>query len=147
MMPGNYDPSVPDEVISVDDAASFEMTRRLAAEEGLLVGGSSGMAVVAGLQAAQDLGEDDVMVIILPDSGRGYLGKIFNDPWMDAHGFETAPVESVLPAGGVPGGVPDGVAAPAAAAPGAGEPTGDWAGTVQDLLQAKPSVLPGSLPN
>ena len=147
MMPGNYDPSVPDEVISVDDAASFEMTRRLAAEEGLLVGGSSGMAVVAGLQAARELGEDDVMVIVLPDSGRGYLGKIFNDPWMDAHGFDTAPVESVLPAGGVPGGVPDGVAAPAAAATGAGAPTGDWAGTVQDLLQAKPSVLPGSLPN
>ncbi|HRO29949.1 MULTISPECIES: cystathionine beta-synthase [Micrococcaceae] len=146
MMPGNYDPSVPDEVIAVDDAASFEMTRRLAAEEGLLVGGSSGMAVVAGLQAARDLGEDDVMVIILPDSGRGYLGKIFNDGWMDEQGFETAPAESVLPAGGVPGGVPD---VGAATAPGAagGAPTGHWEGTVKDLLAAKSSVLPGSLPD
>jgi cystathionine beta-synthase len=150
MMPGNYDPSVPDEVIAVDDAASFEMTRRLAAEEGLLVGGSSGMAVVAGLQAAKDLGEDDVMVIILPDSGRGYLGKIFSDGWMDEQGFETAPVESVLPAGGVPGGVPDvGAPATAAAAPGAAAtaPSGDWDGTVKDLLAAKSSVLPGSLPD
>lgn len=105
-MPGNYDPSVPDEVISVDDAASFEMTRRLAAEEGLLVGGSSGMAVVAGLQAAQDLGEDDVMVIILPDSGRGYLGKIFNEGWMRSHGFTPAgegpTVREVLAARGGP---------------------------------------------
>jgi cystathionine beta-synthase len=149
MMPGNYDPSVPDEVIAVDDAASFEMTRRLAAEEGLLVGGSSGMAVVAGLRAAKDLGEDDVMVIVLPDSGRGYLGKIFSDHWMDEQGFETVPVESMLPAGGVPGGVPDGGApAAAAAAPDAAGPgsAGHWEGTVKDLLAAKSDVLPGSLP-
>jgi len=149
MMPGNYDPSVPDEVIAVDDAASFEMTRRLAAEEGLLVGGSSGMAVVAGLRAARDLGEDDVMVILLPDSGRGYLGKIFNASWMDEMGFETAAAESVLPAGGVPGGVPDGGApATAGAAPGAasGSAPAGWEGTVGDLLAAKSSLLPASLP-
>ncbi len=87
MWPGNYDPSVPDEVIAVSDAESFAMTRRLAREEGLLVGGSSGMAVVAALRAAKDLTEDDVVVVLLPDSGRGYLGKIFNDKWMKSLGF------------------------------------------------------------
>ena len=97
MWPGNYDTAVPDEVIAVDDDAAFAMTRRLAAEEGLLVGGSSGMAVVAGLRAARDLGPDDVMVIVLPDSGRGYLGKIFNDPWMDERGLSYARQETILP--------------------------------------------------
>ncbi|MGO1181770.1 MAG: pyridoxal-phosphate dependent enzyme [Micrococcaceae bacterium] len=97
MWPGNYDPAVPDEIHAVNDAESFAMTRRLAAEEGLLVGGSSGMAVVAGLRAAQELGPDDVMVIILPDSGRGYLGKIFSDTWMDAQGFVVEHAETPVP--------------------------------------------------
>lgn len=91
MWPGNYDPSVPDEVLAVSDAESFTMTRRLAREEGLLVGGSSGMAVVAALKAARGLGPDAVVVVLLPDSGRGYLGKIFNDDWMKAYGFLRGP--------------------------------------------------------
>ena len=89
MWPGNYDPSVPDAVEPVTDAEAFEMTRRLAKEEGLLLGGSSGMAVVAALRVAKDLGEDDVVVVIAPDGGRGYLAKIFNDQWMLDQGFTT----------------------------------------------------------
>src|SRR6476619_514640 len=85
--PTAYDPSVVDEIIAVSDADSFAMTRRLAREEGLLVGGSCGMAVVAALRAAKDLGPDDVVVVLLPDSGRGYMSKIFNDDWMASYGF------------------------------------------------------------
>ncbi|MEV0985162.1 pyridoxal-phosphate dependent enzyme [Brevibacterium sp. NPDC049920] len=90
MIPDTYDPSVPDGFVTVDDAAAFEMTRRLAVEEGLLVGGSSGMAVVAALETARELDEDAVVVVVLPDSGRGYIDKIFNDEWMAEHGFTTA---------------------------------------------------------
>ncbi|GAA1404273.1 putative cystathionine beta-synthase [Glutamicibacter uratoxydans] len=90
MWPGNYDPTVPDQVEAVNDAESFEMTRRLAKEEGLLLGGSSGMAVTAALRIAKDLGEDDVVVVIAPDGGRGYLAKIYNDAWMLDQGFTAA---------------------------------------------------------
>lgn len=85
--PTAYDPSVVDEIIASSDAESFAMTRRLAREEGLLVGGSSGMAVASALKAARTLGKDDVMVVLLPDGGRGYLGKVFNDKWMRSYGF------------------------------------------------------------
>ncbi len=85
--PSAYDPSVPDRIVAVSDADSFAMTRRLAREEGLLVGGSCGMAVVAALEVARELGPDDVVVVLLPDGGRGYLGKIFNDGWMASYGF------------------------------------------------------------
>ncbi|MGA4540065.1 cystathionine beta-synthase [Uniformispora flossi] len=93
--PTAYDAAVPDEIIAVSDRDSFLMTRRLAREEGLLVGGSCGMAVVAALRAAETMGPDDVVVVLLPDSGRGYLSKIFNDEWMADHGFlEAGPGEA-----------------------------------------------------
>ena len=85
--PTTYDREITDEVIKVSDSDSFEMTRRLAREEGLLVGGSCGMAVVAALEVARKAGPDDVVVVLLPDGGRGYLSKIFNDDWMARYGF------------------------------------------------------------
>ncbi|GGZ23079.1 cystathionine beta-synthase [Streptomyces inusitatus] len=95
--PTAYDRTVTDEIIAVSDKDSFQMTRRLAKEEGLLVGGSCGMAVVAALRAAEPLGPDDVVVVLLPDSGRGYLSKIFNDEWMADYGFlsDSGPSASV----------------------------------------------------
>ncbi|MFD1860543.1 cystathionine beta-synthase [Aeromicrobium camelliae] len=90
--PSAYDPSVPDEIIAVSDADSFEMTRRLAREEGLLVGGSCGMAVVAALRVAQEADPDDLVVVLLPDGGRGYLSKIFNDDWLASYGFLRTPL-------------------------------------------------------
>jgi cystathionine beta-synthase len=85
--PDAYDRTVTDEIIAVSDAESFEVTRRLAREEGLLVGGSCGMAVAAALRLAGRLTKDDVVVVILPDGGRGYLSKIFSDGWMASYGF------------------------------------------------------------
>jgi cystathionine beta-synthase len=87
--PETYDRTVCDEIIEVSDKDSFDVTRRLAREEGLLVGGSCGMAVVAALEVARKAGPDDVVVVLLPDSGRGYLSKIFNDEWMARYGFLT----------------------------------------------------------
>jgi cystathionine beta-synthase len=85
--PTAYDGTVVDQIIASSDAESFDYTRRMAREEGLLVGGSSGLAVASGLKAARELGPDDVMVILLPDGGRGYLGKVFSDKWMRSYGF------------------------------------------------------------
>ncbi|GAB3022342.1 cystathionine beta-synthase [Nocardioides flavus (ex Wang et al. 2016)] len=92
--PETYDRGVADRVIEVSDADSFAFTRRLAREEALLVGGSCGMAAWAARQVAQELagtpeGESAVIVVLLPDSGRGYLTKIFNDDWLAQYGFAT----------------------------------------------------------
>jgi cystathionine beta-synthase len=90
--PTTYDPDIADRVIEVSDADSFAFTRRLAREEALLVGGSSGMAAYAAVQLAHELagtpeGDDAVIVVLLPDSGRGYLTKVFNDEWLAQYGF------------------------------------------------------------
>ncbi|HEX7321444.1 MAG TPA: cystathionine beta-synthase [Mycobacterium sp.] len=85
--PAAYDPGVVDGVIAVSDADSFDMTRRLAREEAMLVGGSCGMAVVAAVEVAVQAGPDALVVVLLPDGGRGYMSKIFNDSWMSSYGF------------------------------------------------------------
>ncbi|MET8760337.1 cystathionine beta-synthase [Lentzea sp. NPDC004782] len=85
--PETYDKTICDQIVEVSDADSFDITRRLAREEGLLVGGSCGMAAAAALRVAKDLPEDAVVVVLLPDSGRGYLSKVFNDRWMASYGF------------------------------------------------------------
>jgi cystathionine beta-synthase len=87
--PETYDRDICDEIIAVSDADSFAMTRRLAREEGLLVGGSCGMAVVAALRVAERASAGDLVVVLLPDSGRGYLSKVFNDEWLADYGFLT----------------------------------------------------------
>ncbi len=82
IVPQNYDPTVVDEVIRVDDRTSFYWARRLAREEGILAGGSSGTALAAALIYSRRLTPNDVVVVLLPDTGRGYLSKQFNDTWM-----------------------------------------------------------------
>ena len=94
--PAVLDLSVIDAAEVVSDVESFAMAGRLMREEGLLVGGSCGMAVQAALRVAERLTKDDVLVVLLPDGGRGYLGKIFNDKWMADYGFlEVASGETV----------------------------------------------------
>jgi len=94
--PSTYDRDICDEIVAVSDADSFAMTRRLAREEGLLVGGSCGMAVVAALRVAERAGPDDVIVVLLPDGGRGYLSKIFSDAWMADYGFLRGSAETTV---------------------------------------------------
>ncbi len=82
LFPKNYDPSLVDEVIRIDDRTSFYWARRLAREEGILAGGSAGTALGAALVYARRLTANDVVVVLIPDTGRGYLSKQFNDTWM-----------------------------------------------------------------
>jgi cystathionine beta-synthase len=85
--PATFDPSVVDRYVTVSDQESFLMTRRLAQTEALLVGGSCGLAAHAALEVARPLGEEALVVVVLPDGGRAYLSKVFNDQWMRQHGF------------------------------------------------------------
>ena len=93
--PDAYDRSVADRVVMVSDRDSFLTARRVTREEGILIGGSGGTAVWAALEVGRDAGPDAVIVVILPDSGRGYLSKVYDDAWMSDHGF--------LRAGGIGG--------------------------------------------
>src|SRR4051795_2257513 len=85
--PTTYDPSVVDRVVMVSDRDSFFTARRVTREEGVLLGGSSGTAIWAALEVGRDLGPSDVIVVMIPDSGRGYLSKLYNDEWMADYGF------------------------------------------------------------
>jgi cystathionine beta-synthase len=100
-LPGTYDPDVVDRWVRVSDAAAFAMARRVTREEGVLVGGSSGTAVAAALLLARDLverglGRASTIVVVLPDTGRNYLSKIYSDDWMREHGmFDEAAIAAV----------------------------------------------------
>jgi len=85
--PVTYDSDLTDRYETVTDAEAFAMTRRLAVEEGILVGGSGGMAVVGAVRVAEE-NPEKLTVVIIPDSGRSYLSKIFNDEWMTNNGFD-----------------------------------------------------------
>jgi len=89
--PTTFDPSIVDRVVEASDADSFLMARRVTQQEGLLIGGSGGTAVFAALEVARDLDGEAVVVVLLPDSGRSYLSKIFDDQWMFDMGFLRAP--------------------------------------------------------
>ena len=85
--PAAYDRTIADQVVMVSDRDSFLTARRVAREEGILVGGSAGTALWVALQVGKETGREAVIVVIVPDSGRGYLSKLFDDGWMADHGF------------------------------------------------------------
>jgi cystathionine beta-synthase len=85
--PGTFDREVVDEFIQVTDRESFVAARKLARQEGILVGGSAGLALHAAIQVAVDSKPDDVIVVLLPDTGRNYLSKFFSDEWMRQNGY------------------------------------------------------------
>ena len=87
--PNAWQPDLYDEVIAVSDADSFAMARHVSRTEGILIGGSGGLAVAAAIQVAKRAAPDDIVVVLNPDSGRGYLSRIFNEDWMVNFGFVT----------------------------------------------------------
>lgn len=89
--PDTLDRAVIDRWVTVSDRDSFVTARRITKEEGLLAGGSCGTAVWAALEVGKELGPDDLMVVILPDSGKNYLSKLYNESWMLEHGFLERP--------------------------------------------------------
>jgi cystathionine beta-synthase len=103
-LPSTMDFGVVDDVVQTTDRESFMMTRRLVREEGIFCGGSCGLAMAGALKwlrspAAEGLTEDDIVVVLLPDSGSRYLSKIFDDAWMRENGFlEVANVGDLLAA-------------------------------------------------
>lgn len=88
--PSTYDPSLVDRTIAVPDLDSFLMARRVTQEEGIFIGGSGGTAVQAAMQVAAEAKPGDLVMVFIPDSGRGYLSKVFNDEWLGNFGFVTA---------------------------------------------------------
>ncbi len=85
--PTTFDPSIVDRIVMVTDAQAFAMARRVTREEGLLIGGSCGTAVHAAIEVGRDLEPEDVVVVLVPDSGRNYLSKLYDDRWMIDNGF------------------------------------------------------------
>jgi cystathionine beta-synthase len=115
--PETYDRDLADRVIAISDRESFDVTRRLAREQALLVGGSGGMAAAAAIRLAHELADPDaVIVVLLPDGGRGYLSKVFDDSWLARYGFLGAPDERT-----------------------AGDVLRDKGGTLPDLVHTHPS--------
>jgi len=85
--PAAWQPELYDDVIAISDEESFLTARRVSEVEGILIGGSGGMAVAAAIQVAKRAGPDDIVVVLNPDSGRGYLSRVFDDEWMANYGF------------------------------------------------------------
>jgi len=95
-VPGTFDPAIIDRWVRVGDRDSFRTARRITREEGILVGGSGGSAVFAALEVARDLDESGVVVVLLPDTGRNYLSKLYSDQWMHDNGYlERLPAASI----------------------------------------------------
>jgi cystathionine beta-synthase len=85
--PGTFDPEIIDQWVRVGDRDSFRTARRVTREEGILVGGSGGSAMFAALEVARDLDESGIVVVLLPDTGRNYLSKLYSDQWMQDNGY------------------------------------------------------------